>query len=272
MEHIKDNVTQRSARSPWQVTKSVWWALFVRETLSRTMSDRLGWFWLFFQPILIIIVFVEIRVVLLGNVQTVSGGEFVPWIVFGLMGFNLYRDTVMRPMGAIEVNRQLFAYRQVKPIDPVLVRGYIEFVLHTFIFLIFIFASLLLDFSLVPRDPAFALFVWLTIWLGSLGGGLLISGLGVIFPEVKKIMPVLIMPMLLISGVIFPIQYLPPEYQHYLLYNPIVHALEFLRVAFFENYQPVKGISLSYLWYWCFSFITIGLMLHVRYEQRLKVL
>jgi len=259
-------------RTPWQVTKSVWWALFVREALSRTMSDRLGWFWLFAQPIIIVVVMVSIRTVVLGRIRTISGAEFVPWLIVGLLGFQLFRETLMRSMGAIDTNKQLFSYRQVKPIDPVFIRCYIEGLLATFILIIFILVSLLLGFSLVPSDSLVALFSWFSLWFLGVGCGLVLSVSARLLPETKKVIPVLIMPLFLVSGVIFPLNFLPQEYMQYFLLNPLVHGLELTRSFFFEHYQPLKGVSFFYLWLWSLSLMTIGLILHLRFEQRLKVL
>lgn len=263
---------KKQSRSSWQITKSVWWALLIREALSRTMSDRLGWFWLFAQPVLIVIVMVSIRTVVLGRMRTISGAEFVPWLIIGLLGFQLFRETMMRSMGAVEANRQLFSYRQVMCIDPVFVRCYVEGLLATFVLLIFVFVTLLFDFSLVPHDSVMALYSWFSLWFLGVGGGLVISVSATLLPETKKIVPVLMMPLLLLSGVIFPINYLPPVYQEYFLLNPIVHGLELFRGYTFEAYQPLKEVSFYYLWLWSLSLVTLGLMLHIRFQHRLKVL
>ncbi|MFP4081078.1 MAG: ABC transporter permease, partial [Ectothiorhodospira sp.] len=58
--------------------------------------------------------------------------------------------------------------------------------------------------------------------------------------------------------------------QEYVLYNPILHGLEILRLAFFEGYKAVNGVSLAYLWYWVIGATTLGLALHLRFAQRLK--
>lgn len=264
--------TNLAIRTPWQVTKSVWWAMYVRETLQRTMADRLGWFWLFFQPAIIVVVFVYIRVYIMGRVKTIAGAEFIPWIIVGLLAFQVYRETVMRSLGSIESNRSLFSYRQVKPSDPVFVRCFIEGTLNSFVFLLFILASLLLEFSLIPYNPIGALLVWVSMWLLGFGGALIVSASSILIPETKKIMPVIMMPLLLISGVIFPLNFLPAEMLHYLLYNPLVHGIEIIRSYFFIHYQPVKGVSFMYFYSWVLGALALGLILHLRYEKRLKVL
>ena len=269
---MNESIAKKPRRSSWQVAKNVWWAMFVREALSRTMGDRLDWFWLFAQPILLVVVFVIIRTVILGNIKAVSGADYIPWLIIGFLGFQLFRQTMMRPMNAVESNRQLFSYRQVLPIDPVLVRCYIEGLLITFVLILFIFFSGLFGIYLIPYDSVLVLFSWVSLWCLGVGVGLVISVLSVLVPETKNIIPVMMMPLLLLSGVIIPINYLPPDIVHYLLFNPIVHGLELLRSYFFESYQPVQGSNFVYLWLCSFSTLAIGMGMHLRFEQRLKVL
>jgi len=259
-----------SPRTPWQVTKNVWWALFVRETLQRTMADRLGWFWLFAQPALIVVVFVVIRAVIMQGVQNIAGAELIPWLIVGLLTFQIYRETTMRSLDSVGTNKQLFSYRQIKPIDPVFVRCFIEGVLNSFILLFFIILSPIVGIWLIPHDPVSALFGWFSIWMIGVGGGLINSVGAILVPEIRKIVPVTIMPLFLISGVLFPLNFLPADLLQYLLLNPLIHGIEYIRAAFFENYQPVKGIDIMYLWYWGLGLLAIGLLLHIRFEQKMK--
>jgi capsular polysaccharide transport system permease protein len=78
------------------------------------------------------------------------------------------------------------------------------------------------------------------------------------------------LPLLIISGVILPLNNLPHWVQEYLLWNPIVHGLEGLRLSFFDSYRTLDGVDMSYLWFWALSMIAVGLILHIRYQHRLK--
>jgi len=259
-----------STRTSWQVTRSVWHAMFIREALARTMADRMAWFWMLFEPIALILMMLVIRTVIMGRMRHIDGAEFIPWMIVGLFGFFLVRENMMRPIGAIDANKGLFAYRQVKPIDPVLVRCYLEGLLKTFIFILFIVAGTLLGFGLIPAAPLEAIFVWASLWGLGLSAGLIFSALAGLVPEIGKILRIISLPLLIISGVIFPLNFLPHELLAYLMWNPIVHGLESLRGAFFPLYRPISGTSLLYLWYWVLGMTTLGLMLHVRFELRLK--
>jgi len=256
-------------RSPWQVTWSVWQALFIREVLARIMVDRFGWFWMLFEPVSIVAVMVSVRE-LMGRVRLVIGAEFIPWLIVGITAFLLFRNAMTRSMAAVEANQALFAYRQVKPIDTVLARNAMELVLKFIVLLIMIGVGTLLGMDVLPDDPLGAMGLWVSVWFLGLGGGLILSVAARLVPDVRHIVPMMMMPMMIFSGVIFPIQTLPHSVQEYLLYNPVLHGLELLRLAFFSGYKTMAGLDLDYLWYWNLAMLALGLAMHVRFESRLK--
>tara|TARA_R110001583_G_scaffold166104_3_gene318866 strand:- start:16154 stop:16942 length:789 start_codon:yes stop_codon:yes gene_type:complete len=257
-----------ATRTSWQVTRSVWYALFLREAIARTTADRFAWFWMLAEPIALVGVMVGMRTIIMSG-QHISGVDFVPWLITGLLGFFLFRENMMRSLGAVEANKGLFAYRQVKPVDPVLVRCYLEGILKSFIFLLFIIAGLLLELGLTPADPLRALFDWIALWLLGIGAGLTLSALSTLVPEVGHVTRITSMPLMLISGAMIPLNFIPHELQQYLLWNPIVHGIENLRVSFFPGYRPLP-VDSTYLWLWTLSLITLGLLLHLRFAQRMK--
>lgn len=256
-------------RSHWQVTWSVWHALFMREVLARTMGDRLGWFWMLGEPIAFIAIMGGIRSVL-GRTRLIPGAEFIPWLIVGIIAFFLFREGMTRSLNAIAANQALFAYRQVKPIDPVLVRAAMEGVLKTIVFMILIVISSLLGEGVLPADPLGAMFIWVSIWLLGLGAGLILSVAARLVPDIEHVIGVMMLPMFILSGAIFPLHSMPHEIQQYLLYNPVLHGLELLRSDFFPGYKSYQGVSLGYLWSWILVMFALGLVLHVRFDARLK--
>ena len=202
----------------------------------------------------------------------IAGADFIPWVLVGLMGFTLFRENMMRLLGAVRANSGLFTYRQVKPVDTVIVRGFVEFVLKSFIFFLFICIGDLMQLSVLPYRPLEALFDWISLWVLGLGVGLLGSAASSLVPEVGNILRLLNLPLLIISGVIFPLNYLPHQYQQYVLWNPIVHGLESLRLSFFPGYHTLDGVNLLYLWFCALTMISLGLMMHIKFQDRLKAL
>ncbi|MDN2656479.1 ABC transporter permease [Cobetia sp. 14N.309.X.WAT.E.A4] len=264
-----DKKSGPKARSAWAVTRSVWYAMFIREAVSRTMADRMGWFWMIAEPLALVAIMTFIRSFVSGEGLIVNA-EFIPWLVVGLMGFHLVREGMMRGMGAVKANHALFTYRQVQTADPVIVRNFLEGMLRTFVFLLFIVGALLLGIPLSPDDALSALFNWFSLWAFGLGLGLTLSVVATLVEEVDKIVKMISMPLLIISGVIFPINHLPHWLLEYLMWNPIPHGLELLRLGFFEDYHVVKGTSRLYLWFFILLLNAFGLMLHIRFSHKLK--
>lgn len=255
-------------RSPWQVTLHVWHALFMREAMARITGDRLGWVWVFIEPIAHIVIFMSIRQ-LMGRIRHISGAEFIPWFIVGMVTFLLFSVVMSRSINAISSNRALFAYRQVHPVDTVLVRAALEGTLKLLVFALLIAGAQLLDIQLMPANAVYAAFIWLVVWLLGLGAGLVLSVPVTAAQEFGKFVGMITMPLYFLSGVMFPIQFLPREVREILLYNPVFHAVELMRAAFFPHYQLMQGISLQYLLFWALSLVLLGLMLQVRYKARL---
>jgi capsular polysaccharide transport system permease protein len=257
-------------RTPWQVTRSVWFAMFMREAVSRTMADRMGWFWMIFEPVAFVAIMVGIRAMISHSDALIMGADFIPWMVVGLMGFFLVRDGMMRGLGAIKANQALFAYRQVQPVDPVLVRNFLEGMLHTVVFGIFIAGGLLLGMKMFPDNLIHAMHGWVALWFLGLGLGLVVSVICTLIPELAKVIQMLSLPLMIMSGGILPLHILPHYVLDYLMLNPIAHGIELLRHDFFEPYRMVEGSSNLYLWTITLALIALGLLLHIRFKERLK--
>lgn len=257
-------------RTPWQVTRSVWHAMFIREALKRTMKDRMAWFWMLAEPSLMILLMVLIRAVVMDRVKNITGAEFIPWLIVGLFGFFLFRENFIRSIGAIGTNKGLFIYRQVKPIDPVITRCYLEGMLKSMVFILFLFLGELFGFNLFPDRPLYSLFGWISLWMLGIGAGITISAVSELVPELGRVTKIISLPLLIISGVLFPLNFVPHNLLVYAMINPIVHGLEILRFGFFESYAPVPGTSILYLWFWIIGLIAFGLSLHIRFQSRLK--
>jgi capsular polysaccharide transport system permease protein len=259
--------TARSVRSPLALTLDVWKALFLREALYRITQDRMAWAWLLLEPIahvaLLIWMFTSFRHVV------IAGADTALFVTLGVLGFFVPRNILMRSLDAISQNAALFSYRQVKPVDTVLVRAALEGVLEIFIFLA-IFAGLaLLGHEVMPADPLRVVEALSVLWLFGSGLGLTASAAGKMIPEASRVMRVLINPVYFLSAVFYPLMLLPPVAREALLFNPFVHGLEALRLAFTPTYRVPPGIDLAYPLAAALALIFLGLAMHVRFQAKL---
>lgn len=254
-------------RNPLSITASVWRAIFLREALDRLFDMRAAWFWLLMEPVLhisfITFVFTVIRM------RTIGGIDVAIWIIVGMLAFFLFRRTGMQVMYAVDCNRPLFAYRQVKPFDTAIVRAGLEAFLMTIIAVVILTAAALLGHEAFPRDPLPVALALLGLWLFGIGYGLVGSVLMELVPESEHIFKILMMPLYLMSGVIMPLASIPQPYRDLLMLNPIAHGLELVREGFVPYYHAVPGISANYLYAWALVSISLGLALYRRFAVQL---
>ncbi|MFA1604563.1 ABC transporter permease [Alcaligenes faecalis] len=254
-------------RSSFTVTLSVWRAIFLREALDRLFDMRAAWFWLLMEPVLhiafITFVFTVIRL------RTVGGIDVAVWIIVGMLAFFTFRRTATQVMHAVDSNKPLFAYRQVKPFDTALVRGLLEAFLMTLVAVVILSGAALLGHNVIPNDPLLVLTAMFGLWFFGVGYGLVASVLMALVRETEHILKILMLPLYLISGVIMPIAAVPQPYRELLMVNPLVHGLELVRQGFSSYYHMVPGVSMSYLYTWGAVSFFLGLMLYRRFALQL---
>lgn len=254
-------------RSHWQVTVAVWRALLLRESLARLFAGRLAWFWLCAEPVFhisyLLVIFSVVRVRHVGGIETVT------WLMAGLIAFFMFRQTGTQCANGIHANRSLFVYRQVQPVDTVLVRSSLEAVLLLCVMVILVIGLGLTGFDTFPADPLTVVQAFFALWLLGLGYGLVSSVVSEILPDLDRILSFVMMPLYLVSGVVFPISALPQPYRGWVMLNPVAHGVEAVRLGFAPFYRAVPELSMTYLFAWALGGVFIGLALQRRFAKRL---
>jgi len=258
----------RTPRNPLAVSLAVWNALFLREAVARLSATRGAWLFLVLEPMLHAGVMVFIFSVL--RARSVAGADVTVWLALGLTGFFTARNVFQRSMKAIDANQALFAYRQVRPIDTVIVRAMLETLLGFIVMMGLLGALAFLGHSVLPHAPMESIFSFTGLVLCGFGIGLIISVLGELIPEAGDIIAFLFWPLYFLSGVIIPLSIIPVQYREWLFYNPFAHGLELLRGSFFPVYHAAPEANFGYLYGFALASIFLGLALHARFAQKLR--
>ena len=254
-------------RSSLQVTFDTWKALFLREAIKRISAQRAAWMWVLFEPMshigFILLLYTTVRV------RTIGGIDTAIWIIGGMLPFFLFRRTAVQCMNAVSANRALFAYRQVKPIDTVLVRAGVEGFLMLLVSMILLACLKLADKAILPANILLVLEGGFGLWLLGLGFGLMASVAAELVPELERVVGIVMFPLYLLSGVMIPVAGMPLPFRDWLLFNPIVHGLESVRVGFAPYYHAVPGLNIAYLYGVALCMVFFGLALHRRFAHRM---
>jgi capsular polysaccharide transport system permease protein len=259
---------QPPVRRPLAVMLAVWKALFLRELLNRVTRERFAWAWMLVEPIAHIAILGWMITQGFRN-RTVAGGDPLIFIILGILGFFMTRNMMSRGIDAVESNSALFAFRQVKPVDTIFARalntGFLEIMIFSLIFA----GAGLMGLNILPKDPLLAFTALFALWLLGLGLGLALSVPCILIPELGHIVRLAMTPLYFFSAVIFPSVRLPLGLRDVLMWNPILHGLESLRIGFMPTYIVPPGISLLYVFACAVPLIFIGLAFHVHFRTQL---
>lgn len=257
----------RVERSSFTITVSVWRALFLREAVTRLSTGRAAWAWILLEPV----VHIAFLMGLFGFVfhRMVAGVDGAMFIMTGLVSFFLVRNTTLRSTSAVSANGALFTYRQVLPVDTVLVRAGLEGFLFVVSSIVLFLGAALFGYQVLPHDPLLVLAAFFGLWLLGTGLGLMLSVGSELIPEIGNLAKMLFRPLYFVSGVAFTALAVPQPYRGWLLWNPIMQGLELVRAGFFPQFHAPYEVSLAYLYGWALSTVLLGLALHVRFVKRL---
>ena len=233
------NVQKRNAvRSPAAITWAVWKALFLREAVARLSTGRAAWLWVLLEPvthlIFLTVLFETVRQLVLPGVD---GGLF---ITTGVLGFLIAQNTAMRCKDAISANAALLTYRQVHPIDTVLVRAALEAALLVISGLVLLTGLGLLGYNVMPHDVLQVLLAVDDALACRDRGRAYIIGDFEMIPELGKLSAMVFRPLYILSAVMYPAAVMPAAYQDALLLNPLVHGIEMIRTGFFSPYHATN--------------------------------
>ena len=257
-------------RTPLAITFAVWKALFLREAVTRLSTGRAAWLWLMLEPLIVIIFHLYWYSALL--IGSMYGMDIAIWFMLGFSGYFLFNRIGKQSMNALNANQTLFAYQVVKPIDTVIIRAALEGFIMTVTIGLLCIAVKTLSLPLNLSNFMLAIEAWVGLGLLGLGYGMIFSVINDLVPEIEKLLNFITLPLYFVSGVFIPVLGVPEPYHGWIIINPIVHGIEYLRIAFGNGYIADPSLSLNYLYGCALSFNLLGLALHKKYAIKLVTL
>ncbi|UVC28645.1 ABC transporter permease [Pantoea sp. SOD02] len=252
------------ARSGFEVQQAVIKALFFREIRTRFGKYRLGYFWAILEPSAHLLVMLTIFGFIMH--RTMPDISFPIFLLNGIIPYFIFSSISTRSVGAIEANQGLFNYRPVKPIDTIIARAVLETVIFATVYILLMTAMWMAGEYFAITNLLKLAFSWTLLILFSCGVGLIFMVVGNTFTETQKFLPILLKPLYFISGIMFPLHAIPKDYWPYLLWNPLLQAVELSRESVMPGYVS-EGVSLEYLGLFALATLFSGLMLYRTREE-----
>ncbi|MFW5740713.1 MAG: ABC transporter permease [Myxococcota bacterium] len=243
-------------------------ALVLRETRTRFGQHRLGYVWALVEPITWMATFTAMYV-LLGR-TTPSGVPVIPFLATGIIPYLLFRETVSRAVVAIDANKGLLFYPDIRPLDLVAARVLLEIATNLVVFILIMGGLALWHGALLVNS-------WLTVVLGlllasGLGAslGLVFCGLSTFTKSAERIIGPLLRPLFWTSAIFYSSDALPPAARDVLLYNPVLHAVELVRDGWFPTYHATH-VNAWYPSAWIVALAFFGLTLERVARRRIQL-
>lgn len=243
-------------------------ALLLRETKTRFGESRLGYLWALAHPLLWIGTFAVLYYAV-GRL-TPPGTSVVAFLTTGIVTFSLFRETAVRCLNAIDANKGLLFYPQVRPLDLVIARGALEAVTQLVVFALLMIGVAIHEGQLRIDNPLETLSGLALAWALGLSFGLLSCSVGVFSPTVDRLFPAIVRPIFWLSALFHPVESVPVPLRDILLLNPVTHTIELVRDGWFPGYHS-RHIDPTYPGAWIVVMLFLGLSIERVARRRLEL-
>jgi capsular polysaccharide transport system permease protein len=243
-------------------------ALILRETRTRFGRNRLGYLWALIEPIVITFTFYGLLKVV-GRVPP-SNMDLFAFIATGVLPYTLFINTVTRVAEAVNGNKALLYYPQVRPIELVLARVALEASTFIAVFILIMGADALVAQRLELEDPLLVIAGMAAASALGAGFGLVFCVLGQVSTLADRVRGPLLRPLFWISGIFFTAASLPDAARDAALWNPVLHVTEMVRAGWFPGHDA-NYVDLGYVLWWIGGLALAGLALERWIRRRIDL-
>lgn len=221
-------------------------ALVLREIHTINGNSRLGYLWVLIQSIFSIGVFWGVRH-FMGAGQAPHGMNMALFLATGFGLWNIFSNGISRCMTAVEGNRALLTFPQVTELDVMIARVIVISATQIVTMAVIIAVALIaMNEPMMPGSIALLLLLLVVVPMLSLGFGMIFSSLAVFVPALTKVVPMFLRILFFVSGVFFSVSVFSQSVADILMLNPMLHAIELIRMSLHEPYS-VTGLSWTYV-------------------------
>lgn len=161
---------------------------------------------------------------------------------------------------SIVLNSPMLAFPAVTAVDIMAARAFLEIVAgYMTLILIFTILTILGD-NPIPYDIEQAVLAYLSTLLLAVGVGSLVSVIVMFVPFFVTVYALLMVVIYVSSGTLFIVSALPDQISYILSWNPVVHAVDWMRSAYYPTYST-KILDKQYLLGFGLGSLCLGLTL-----------
>jgi len=220
-------VSTRSVSGKAATVARVFKALVLRELMTRFGRQHLGFVWLVLEPLILTTLVIIWWSMAFGS--TKGGVAIVPLALSGYSMITLWRHMIGRFIHCFRHNAPLMFHRNVKPLDTIFARLFLETTGALLSFFVAYTALYIFDLIGPIYDILLLLSGWYLLALFSFAVALSLAALCELWEPAEKFVQPLLYVTIPLTGLFFMVSWLPSHAQQLALLSPIVHTFEMFR-------------------------------------------
>lgn len=220
-------------------------ALIIRETRTRFGDSKLGYGWALLEPIMHIAL-LSLAFSVLMHGQPPIGSHFFLFYYTGLVPYHVFVHASSGMTHAITSNGALLQLPLVTTFDVIAARGLLEIITDVIVAATMLVLFAAAGLATAPDDLWGPLTALTVTALFGLGVGYFNAVLAVFWRSWDKVYAQVTRGLYFISGIFYVPGMMPDWAREALLWNPLLHAVDWFRSGFFAVYQP-HWLDQSYL-------------------------
>lgn len=232
-------------------------ALMLRDVQGRSTWSALGYVWAVLSPV-VKIAFLT----LLGSTirdRMAPLGESLPlFLATGVLPFQLFSTLDTAANNVVVRNSVLFTIPVVKPIDAIVAKLVLTMLISMAAIAIIFTGLWFLELGVPPREPLRVAEGFAAMALLGVGIGLINANICRFFPAWDRFWSVITMPLFILSGIMYVPDLMPQQIIDILVWNPVLHGIEWFRSGFYPNYGE-RTLDRGYLLSWGLTTVLVGL-------------
>lgn len=229
-------------------SRSLLWALVVRDIQSRYRGTLLGFLWAMVYPLMMLAVYAFV----FGGIFNARWGndgsmkDFVLMLYCGLIVHAVFSETLTRSPAAI-VSNPSYVKKVVFPLELLPISHLCSAVFNALIGLGLLCLFVLVQHQSIPLTAAYVPLVFMPLLLLTLGLAWSLAAIGVFFRDVGQMIGVIMSVLLFLSPVFYPASSAPALAQRLIYLNPLTYPIEELRAVLIVGNHPDWSYWLTYL-------------------------